>query len=128
MASFESVNTLLTVAARLLDQAASDTRDAKLDPVHANIEKIGRALAEVFEVQHKIYELEPRLKPEYLNEVSPSPEADRVLTRYMGEAIGMEQSGDIEGAIEKLREFLLLESSPHHQAIAQGEIGRLGGA
>jgi len=125
MATLRSIDALLNVSARLLDKAAGEMRDAKLPPVHENVEHIGRALSEVFAIQHKIYELEPGLKPQYLNEESESPEADALLTQFLGEAIGMERSGNIEEAIEKLEEFLLLESSLHHQEIARGEIDRL---
>jgi len=126
MTTLRSIDSLLNVAARLLDKAASEMRDAKLQPIDENVEHIGRALSEVFEIQHKIYEVEPSLKPQYLNEESEYPEADALLTTYLGEAIGMEQSGNIEGAIKKLKEFILLESSLHHQEIARGEIDRLG--
>ena len=127
MATLESINNLLAIVARLLDQAASQTRDAELQPVQANVEHIGRALAEIFRLQHKIYEIQPDLKPKYLDEASTNPGADELLTRYMGEALGLEEAGDLSRAIEELREFLTLESSPHHRQIAHWEIERLSG-
>jgi hypothetical protein len=127
MANLESINNRLLVASRLLDQAAEEIRDAQFAPTRGNIEHIGKALSEIFELQHKIYEVMPELKPNYLNEESPSPEADGLLTEFLGEAIGLEDAENNEGAIAKLEEFLLLESTPHHKEIARSEIARLKG-
>jgi hypothetical protein len=44
MATPESINRLLAVAATLLDHAAAEVRDAKLEPVRENIDRIGKAL------------------------------------------------------------------------------------
>ena len=125
MASPESIHHLLTVAARLLDSAASEIRDAKLEPVRENISQIGYALAVIFEIEQKIYVLRPDLKPAYLSEPSPHSESNKLLTRFMAEAIEQEDAGEIALAIEKYREYLVLEESPHHREIAEGEIRRL---
>ena len=127
MASPESIHQLLAVAARLLDSAASEIRDAKLEPVRENITQIGHALAVIFEIKRKIYALRPDLEPAYLSEPSPHPESNKLLTRFMSEAIGHEDSGEIALAIEKYREYLTLEESSHHREIAEREIRRLSG-
>ena len=125
MASPESIHRLLTVAARLLDSAASEIRDAKLEPVRENIEQIGRVLTVIFEIEQKIHVLRPDLKPACLNEPSPHSESDKRLTRFMSEACGHEDAGEIAQAIEKYREYLALEASSFHREIAEGEIRRL---
>lgn len=125
MASPESIHRLLTVAARLLDSAASEIRDAKLEPVRENISQIGHALAVIFEIEQKIHVLRPDLKPAYLSEPSPHSESNKLLTRFMSEAIEHEDSGEIELAIGKYREYLALEESPFHREIVEGEIRRL---
>jgi hypothetical protein len=127
MASPESIHHLLGMAARLLDRAAQEIRDAKLEPVRDNIEHIGRALAEVFEVHQRIYALRPQLKPVYLSEPSPHPEADRLLTRALFDASVLEEAGRAEDAIQAIESFLTLESPPLHRHIAEGEIRRLRG-
>jgi len=63
MATLESVNRLLSVASSLLDHAAAEVRDAKLEPVRENIERIAKALAEVMELQLQIYKLQPTSRP-----------------------------------------------------------------
>lgn len=47
VASLDTINRLLSVAASLIDRAASDIRNAKFQPVQENIELMGHALAEV---------------------------------------------------------------------------------
>ncbi|MGJ7527286.1 hypothetical protein [Variovorax sp. GB1P17] len=125
MAPLESTHQLLTVAARLLDSAASGIRDAKLEPVRENIAQIGQILAAIFEIEQKIYALRPDLQSAYLGEPSPYPESNKRLTRFMFQACGLEDAGEIAQAIEKYKEYLQLEESSHHREIAEGEIRRL---
>ncbi|MDB5807087.1 MAG: hypothetical protein JWN73_4409 [Betaproteobacteria bacterium] len=117
----------LDLAARLLDEAAGEVRDAKLAPVSTHIERLGTALVQVFEIQQAIHALRPDLKPAYLSEPSPNPEANKQLMGFMVDASELEREGDTAGAIEKYRDFLGLDSTPHHRAIAEHEIARLAG-
>ena len=125
MASLDTINRLLTVAAKLIDQAAGEIRDAKLEPVQENVEHMGRALAEVFDVQHKIYTLRPDLTPAHLKEPGQYSEANRRLTEYMFRASELERAGNIQGAIAEFQRFLKSDSSPLHKKIALGEIESL---
>lgn len=128
MVTPESIHRLLSVAASLLDHAATEIRDAKIEPVRENIERVGKALVEVFEIQQKIYLLRPGLTPEYLKQPSEYSAANRLLTEYMYNASEFERAGNNERAIETFQEFMALESSPLHRDIAAGEIKRLQGA
>jgi len=125
MASPESIYQLLRVASRLLDQAAAEIRDGKLEPVKGNILHIGRALSEIFEIEQEVFTVRPNLKPAYLSEPSPNPEANELLTRFMFEACEFEDAGRKAEAIAKYREFLALEESAPHREIAEHEIRRL---
>ena len=125
MATPESIHRYLAVAATLLDRAAAEIRGTKLEPVRENIERIGKALAETFEIQHQIYLIRPDLKPEYLEQPSECSKANRSLTWYMYRASECELAGDIKGAIAAFQEFLTLESAPLHRDIAATEIERL---
>lgn len=125
MATPESINRLLSVAAKLLDRAAAEIRDAKLEPVRENIERIAKALAELFNIQHQIYALQPELEPQKFKQPSEYSEPNRLLTLYMYHASECELAGNVEGAIAAFREFLTLESSPLHRNIATAEIERL---
>jgi len=57
-----NIDRKLARAARLLDAAAAELRDAALNP-EQNIRKIGSALVAIFEIQHQIYRCEPALTP-----------------------------------------------------------------
>ena len=63
--SLDSLNALLSEAAKLLDQSAGQIRDTGLNP-EENIRKIAYALAEIFEVRSQIFQLRPDLTPDYL--------------------------------------------------------------
>jgi hypothetical protein len=86
---------------------------------------MGRALASLFEVQHRFYELHPELMPEYLKEPSECPEANRALTQTMFRATKHEREGDAAAAIAEYEQFLRLELPELHRGIAAGEIERL---
>ncbi|WP_143098456.1 hypothetical protein [Variovorax sp. OK605] len=113
------------MAARLLDSAASEMRDAQLEPVRENIHQVGEILAAIFEIEQKIHVLRPELKPAYLSEPSPYLESNKRLTRFMFEACQLEDVGELAQAVEKYEAYLLLEDSAHHREIAEGEIRRL---
>ncbi|NJD05762.1 MAG: hypothetical protein FIA97_04595 [Methylococcaceae bacterium] len=125
MVSLDTTNRLLSVAADLIDRAASEIRDGKVEPVRENIELLGRALAEIFTVQHRIYESRPDLTPDYLKEPSEHSEANRSLMGVMFRASEFERVGDIAGAIAEFERFLQIEPSTFHTEIAAGEIQRL---
>ena len=65
--NLDNLNTLLAEAASNLDVAASMIRSLELDK-QKNVYKVGEALANIFEIQHEIYERRPDLWPRYLKE------------------------------------------------------------
>jgi hypothetical protein len=126
MATLESIDRLLSVAASLLDHAAGEISDAKLEPVRENIERVGKALAELIEIRLQVYKVRPDLTPEYLRQPpSEHSAANRLLAEYMYNASEFELAGNFERAIATFREFLTLEPSTLHREIAAGEIERL---
>ena len=67
-AALKRLNERLTESAKLLDKAAMEVRDLKLNSKY-NIRKIGEALANIFEIQMQIYKQQPNLRPDYLKKV-----------------------------------------------------------
>ncbi|MBS0417504.1 MAG: hypothetical protein JSR66_07305 [Proteobacteria bacterium] len=65
--SLAEIDRKLSRAVKLLDAAAHDLRDTRLNP-RENISKIGSALVAVFEVQHQIYRRAPELAPEWIRD------------------------------------------------------------
>lgn len=125
MASIDSINRLLSVATDLIDHAASEIRDAGFEPVPENIEVLSRALAEVFVLQHRIYQARPDLMPDHLKQPCEHSEANRLLMEFMFRASEFERAGDLAGAIAEFECFLQIESSTPYAEIAVGEIQRL---
>lgn len=116
---------LLRVASHLMDQAATEVRATDLGPVDENIQRIGRALIEVIEVQRRIYAAQPELQPKTLAATARESDANRLFTQVTMEALELEDAGNPEAAREKYTEFIGLSPSYHHREIARAEIRRL---
>jgi len=125
MPSLASLNDLLTQAAKLLDVAAGEIRCVPLEPKNENIRRIAAVLMEIFEMQLRIYNLRPDLKPPFLSEPSKTPESNRALGRAMVEAYRLDDEGQSDAAVAVLESYLAAESSIHHREIAQLTIERL---
>ena len=113
------------MASVLLDDAAKEVRDLPLAPTKENIHHIADALASVFDVLRAIYAVRPDLTPAFLNDVSAMSEANKRLTRALGEAIRFADAGQMPKAIELLSTFAAAEVSPLHKRIAEHELERL---
>lgn len=123
--TYKPLHQLLRVASHLLDQAATDIRGAGLAPVPENIQRIGRALIEVIDVQRQIYAAQPELEPKSLAASARELEANRLFTQFTLEALELEDAGDTEAARDKYTEFIGLSPSYPHREIARAEIRRL---
>lgn len=128
MPSLKTLHSLLTEVASKLDDAAKEIRDIPLEPTKLHIHKIGEALANVFEIQHVIYEFRPDLKPDYLREEVQASEASQALADALLKASGLVGVGEIAAATSVLRQFL--ESNPpiDLKQIAEDEISKLEGS
>jgi hypothetical protein len=121
----KQLHQLLRVASHLLDQAAADVRATGLDPVDENIQRIGRALIEVIEVQRQIYAAHPELQPKSLAASARENDANRLFTQFTLEALELEDAGHTDAAREKYTQFIGLSPSYPHREIARAEIRRL---
>ncbi|MDQ0083421.1 MULTISPECIES: hypothetical protein [Variovorax] len=125
MTTHKQLHQLLRVASHLLDQAAADVRATGLDPVDENIQRIGRALIEVIEVQRQIYAAQPELQPKSLAASARENDANRLFTQFTLEALELEDAGHTDAAREKYTQFIGLSPSYPHREIARAEIRRL---
>jgi len=125
MTTHKQLHQLLRVASHLLDQAAADVRATGLDPVDENIQRIGRALIEVIEVQRQIYAAQPELQPKSLAASARENDANRLFTQFTLEALELEDAGRTDAAREKYTQFIGLSPSYPHREIARAEIRRL---
>lgn len=123
--NLKPLHQLLRVSSHLLDQAASDVRDTDLAPVSELIEKIGRALFEIIEVQLQIYEVQPELRPKSLKASSAECDACQVLTQFMIEALELEDAGKTAAAVAVYEEFIGISLSFAHREFARAQVRRL---
>ncbi|MBU1191967.1 MAG: hypothetical protein KKE76_09660 [Gammaproteobacteria bacterium] len=128
MPTLDSINGLLDDAAKTLDKAAREIRDTPLEPSKEHILRIGQALSNVFEIQHKIYELRPDLKPAYLDEKSKNPEGNRALGEAIVKADALADAGKHADAIKVLKNFINSCPDSELTSIAKREIERHKGA
>ena len=75
----ELLNRLLTEAASKLDKSAALLTELDINKKN-NRERIAEALANIFEIQHQIYELKPELKPDYLKSDATTASASQKST------------------------------------------------
>lgn len=121
----KSLHQLLRVASHLLDHAATEVRASQLGPVPQNIQRIGRALIEVIEVQRQLYAEAPELQPRTLAASPREDDANRLFTQFTIEALALEDAGDTEAARDKYTQFIGLSPSHPHREIARAQIRRL---
>ena len=116
----------LRTAAMILDMAASQIRDARLEPVREHIGKIGEALVLIYEIQDRIYKQAPELNLE--RNYEEPPEEVRQANRRLGEALlladDLATSGKWEEARALLAEYASTEASQNHGALARAQMNR----
>lgn len=125
--SLKSLNDKLNKAAKLVDSCAADIKDSELQPSEQYIYKIGEILAGIFEIQHKIYEIEPSLTPKHLKLKPDHPKANAALNLAYRKALEYEDNGEIDSAINTFQEFIDMKFPARYSNIAKSEIVRLRG-
>ena len=110
----------LRVASMLLDGAAGQIRDARLNPVKSNLVKIGEALSSIFEIQSAIYKQAPELglEPKYEEPSELVKQANRRLGEAMLAADALAEQGNLAAARDHLTIFAEHEQSEHHKTLA----------
>ena len=125
MPRIEQLHERLLAAASLLDAAAGEVRDIKLEPASANVRHIGNALAEIYEILRSIYAVRPDLTPAELEVPRDESGANKRLTVALGEAYGLVGDNRLAEAVALLNRFCDGEASEFHREIAKHELQRL---
>ena len=112
----------LRAIAAMLDSEAATIRDIPLEPSRENIRHIGEALSAIYEILRAIYAIRPELTPTQLQVTGLEAEANRRLTRSLGQALGKLDQGFLSQAIAELEAYLLHEQSQLHRSIAEREL------
>jgi len=121
-----ALNQTLRAAGTMLDTAAGQIRDGRLEPVRQNMTKIGEALSLIFEIQEQIYRQAPELnlEPQY----EELPEEERKANRRLGEAMlaadDLATDGKYTEARQYLTDFASSEPSEKHGTLARRQVQR----
>jgi len=126
--TLEALHEQLNHAESLLDQAAGQIREIPLEPVSANVRRIGEILAQIFELHTEIYKLRPELIPTHLWGVTgpnANPSIDQIIHGAFRRAETAESNGDYGLAIQLIEFLLQCQPSGAHVGRALSEINRL---
>ena len=108
MADLNSLNEILSVAANILDTAASEVRDIPLNPLKDNIYKIGKVLTIIHDLQDQICKIDPKFEPEYLRRPSPfPPEINRRFGKILIKATDLCDEKKYKEAISLYKSYIL---------------------
>jgi hypothetical protein len=126
MADIKSLSELLSAAAGILDTATAEIRDIPLNPTKEYISKIGHALTLIFEIQHQIYKIDPKLEPEHLKRPSPyPPELSRQFGAILIEASDLCDEKRYKEAISLYESFIAEKPPDFFIKMAEGRIQKI---
>ena len=123
MDPLDRINRALANAAHDLDSAARQIAELRLEPVSQNLDRIGKALVEIFEIQYNVFALRPEFLPEALR--GPAEDPELAFQATMERVSILEKAGALNTAIGILNIFLMYQTSEHHLALARIEKARL---
>src|SRR5687768_13493011 len=124
MASLDSIHRLLEEANARLNEAIREIRDLPLEPRREHMQRIGKALSEIYDIQYHIFALKPQLTPQIFN--GPFEHPAGALNVAMRHAQAAEQSGNVKVAVAILQ-WVAARVTAEHRKRAEEEIVRLQG-
>jgi hypothetical protein len=125
MNPLERLNRTLISASIMLDNAASQIRDAALSPTKQHIYSVGEALTSIHDIQQAIYKLKPELEPKFTEESEETQAANRRLGEALIAAYDLADKGQVQEGVALLDEFANNDPSKYHRELAATEKDRL---
>ena len=125
MNELQTINDMLAQASKLLDEAAKKARNIPFETKRDVIRRIGEALVSVFDVQRKIYEIEPSLEPEYLKQQNPYPGESKKFGNLLIKADDLCLKGNPQEAISLLQEYIGENPPEYFAKMANGQIDNI---
>ena len=105
MSTVEELDRLLRESVEQLVECTSIIRDLPLEPAKKNIYKIGKAIAEISELQSEIYRNHPHLKPEKWDEPLEEEDYTDMFENAVCWANEYIEKGKPEKAVEVIERF-----------------------
>ena len=125
MDKVELAHSKLEQASKLLDEVASDLRDAEFSCQAADTYSIADALASIMDVKLAIYKEHPELKPEYLDTEVPDADVNREFGRIMIQSERFLSQNKSQEAIGLFLAFLGSNPPNEFKEMANSEIERV---
>jgi len=126
MTSFpEKLDRALTDCCIQLNECASIISEIQAESKKEDIQKIGRAMAEILELRSNLYRLHPKLKPADWDD--PPSEDDyaimyqnalKIVDNYLG-------AGKVEQAIDTLESFIFIRPAKKYALLASSRIKKI---
>ena len=116
---------ILSECSELLGEAAKIIRESELESIRDNIHRIAHALRNLNEIRLQIYKVNPKLKPEFLNENLKDPESNKIFATLIMEAEDLCKDGKYPEAIKLYEEYLTGTPPEFFIKLASAEIKRI---
>lgn len=124
MPTLDDINGLLEEANAKLNEAMHAIRDLPLEPKRDHMHRVGKALAEIYDIQYHVFALKPELTPPALQ--GPFDHPAGALAVAIRHASAAEKSGNPAMALAIMR-WVAPRLSGEHMQQAQAEVLRLQG-
>ena len=125
MSTPEALDKLLTECCEHLVECSSIVRDIPLEPSKANIYKIGKALAEIFELRNELYKIHPHLKPENWDQAITEEDYSEMFENAIAWVNEYLEAGKPEKGVEVLERFISMGLNESTKAKVEKRIQEL---
>lgn len=98
MASLENIDLLLGEALEYMMDASREIKEIKNIDQHDSLKRIGRAVAELWEIRKNIYQLDPAIRRDFLIEYNDDKKRYEDLNQIFQKALLMEEKGIVNEA------------------------------
>ena len=106
MANPAHLDALVGEALECLNEAVQSVRALQIAPVDDNVDKLGAAIVEVWEVRQRLYALRPDLKRDFVVEYEVNVKRYETLSKVHEEAAAAEREGNLAQATSLYRKLL----------------------
>ena len=125
MSNVEDINRILTECVEQLVECTSIIRDLPLEPARKNIYKLGKAIAEISELQSQIYKDHPHLKPDKWDQPLEEEDYMEMFESAIEWANEYLEKGKPEKAAEVFERFIQIAPHENVKKLAEEKIQEL---
>ena len=121
----EKLDKALIDCCNQLNECASAISEMKADSKREDIQKIGRAMAELLELRSNLYRSHPNLKPEDWDDPPSEDDYEIMYQNALKIADEYLEAGKVEQAIDTLESFILIKPIEKYELMASNRINEI---